>query len=453
MSFIDEVQIDAEIAETLPSAEEIVGYILGCGRPQVVEVLRAADRQGHPAIQPRCGVGGHAEMTALLRVLDRAGADILTITIDSYTRLKQFRTSRHLLRTGPSHLNGYPLVAHGWQRGRELGQAVAAPLEVRHGSPDARDLFAVAIASGITSFEGGGISYNLPYSKDVPLSRSLEAWQQVDASCGELAPSGVIVDRELFGTLTAVLVPPSISLAITMLEAIAAAEEGVRCISIAYPQGGEAHQDIAALRSIRSLARRYLPDSVEVYPVLHEFMGVFPSRPERADALILYGGLIAKLGGATKVINKTNQEAHGIPDPEANAHGLRTTALGTSELLDFLRLDEDRVSEEAFWIEQEVAELVDPVLQSGRLNTGIEAAFRDGRLDIPFSASIHARSELIPRRDGSGAIRYHDPGLLPFSGRTRGFHQRRLSSVSASRSVIENVTADINYFLKGEPAS
>ncbi|MFF1555651.1 hypothetical protein ACFVX3_32000 [Rhodococcus erythropolis] len=40
---------------------------------------------------------------------------------------------------------------------------------MRHGSPDARRLFDVTSASGITSFEGGGTSYNLPYSKDAAL--------------------------------------------------------------------------------------------------------------------------------------------------------------------------------------------------------------------------------------------------------------------------------------------
>lgn len=54
----------------------------------------------------------------------------------------------------------------------------------------------------------GGIGYNLPYSKNVSLSDSLFAWNQVDATCGVLAEAGVVIDRELFGTLTAVLIPP-----------------------------------------------------------------------------------------------------------------------------------------------------------------------------------------------------------------------------------------------------
>ncbi|MFJ1702455.1 methylaspartate mutase [Kitasatospora sp. NPDC088346] len=450
MSVFDELELHPEVAASLPPAAEAVGYLRDRGKPLAVDVLRAADLAGRPLVQPRCGVGGHQQMATLLRTLEPAGPGLLTLTIDSYTRLKQFATARRLLRENPGDLNGYPLVAHGWQRGRELNETVAVPLEVRHGSPDARDLFAVTVASGISSFEGGGITYNLPYSKDVPLEHSLRAWQQVDAACGRLADQGVVMDRELFGTLTAVLVPPSTSLALTLLEAVLAARAGVRCLSIAYPQGGEAHQDIAALRSVRTLARRYLPDTVEVFPVLHQFMGVFPHSERAADELILYGGLVARLGRATKVINKTNQEAHGIPDAAANAHGIRTTSLALSGLLDFVRLDEERIAEEEHWIRREVEELVEPVLQDGTddLAGAVARAFAAGRLDIPFSASRHARSEVIPGRDPSGAVRYLHHAGLPFSAPTRHFQERRLGARADRDRIIERVTADINYFLE-----
>ncbi|MFR9792563.1 hypothetical protein ACL07V_28525 [Streptomyces sp. MB22_4] len=111
------------------------------------------------------------------------------------------------------------------------------------------------VASGITSFEDGGIS------------ASLAAWEEVDRRCGEPAELGVVVDRELFGTLTAVLVPPSISLAVSVLEAVPAVRAGVRCVSIAYPQGGHV---VAALRAIPELAARYLGPDVLVPPVLRE---------------------------------------------------------------------------------------------------------------------------------------------------------------------------------------
>jgi methylaspartate mutase epsilon subunit len=380
-----------------------------------------------------------------------AAPGLLSITIDSHTRLRKFETAARTLRDCPANLNGYPLVAHGWRRGLELNEAVLAPLEIRHGSPDPRELFATAIAAGVISFEGGGVCYNLPYSKDVPLARSLEAWRQVDRSCGLLARDGIIVDRELFGTLTAVMVPPSISLAVTILEAVMAAEQGVRCISIAYPQNGEIIQDVAALRAVGPLARRYLPDDVEVFSVLHQFMGVFPLDAQAADELILLGGLVARLGGATKVITKTNQEAYGIPDTAANVHGLRTTALAFSALLDtMIVVDAERVEEEQHWLEREVTELVEPVLAQGErtgLATAVADAFSRGTLDIPFSASIHAHSAVIPQRGRNGAVRFLDSGRLPFSpevlARNDGLSSR---SPADFRTISSQIAADINYF-------
>jgi methylaspartate mutase epsilon subunit len=439
----------AATAAAIPAWDDAVAALRAL-QHTAPDALRAADASGRPFVQPRCGVGGHRQMISLLRDLAQADPGMLSITIDSHTRLKHFDTAARVLAEDPGQLNGYPLVAHGWRRGQELARAIDVPLEVRHGSPDARDLFAVAIAAGITSFEGGGISYNLPYSKDVPLHTSLEAWRQVDATCGRLAAAGVVIDRELFGTLTGVLVPPSISLAVTLLEAIAAARSGVRCLSIAYPQGGEVHQDIAALRSIRVMARRYLPADVTVYPVLHEFMGVFPPQRADAEALILYGGLTARLGGATKVISKTYHEALGIPSTEANYQGIRTAAMGCNELLDFVRVDDARVEEEAEWIQQEVAELINPVLDTGDLPAGITAAFAEGRLDIPFSASVHARSEVIPARDNSGAIRLYQPGNLPISARHRRRHSALLDGRPLRSRPIDAITADINYFLRAD---
>ncbi|MEE1756042.1 methylaspartate mutase [Streptomyces sp. SP18CS02] len=435
----------------LPTLAESVAYVRQLGKPTAAEVLHAARSAGRVALQPRCGVGSHAQMMTLLKDLERhAKPDVLTLTIDSHTRLKRFDNARAALLRNSAELNGYPLVTHGWQRGRELNEAVTAPLEVRHGSPDARRLFETSVASGITSFEGGGISYNLPYSKAVPLSESLAAWRDVDALCGDLAGRGLVIDRELFGTLTAVLVPPSISLAISVLEAVAAAREGVRCISVAYPQGGHVEQDVAALRAIPVLAARYLPEGVEVHAVLHEFMGVFPKERPHAEDLIFYGALVARLGGASKLITKTYLEAFGIPDTRANIDGLLLASRANSPLLDFIALDEERVGHELEWILQEVAEIVEPILATACLYKEIGAAFEEGRLDIPFSASRYARSGVIPRRAADGAIRYLDPGSLPFSDRTRRRNEAGLGATGGGARIgdmVKGLTSDINYFL------
>ncbi|MFE0351486.1 methylaspartate mutase [Streptomyces griseoluteus] len=434
----------------LPSTANIVRYARTRGTPTARDVLARSVKDAVVAVQPRCGVGGHTEMLGLMRSLD-AGAqpDVLTITIDSHTRLNRFEHAARLARTDPGALNGYPLVAHGWRRGRELVESVSAPVEIRHGSPDPRRLFEVAMAAGATSFEGGGISYNLPYCKDVPLAHSLACWREVDAMAGDLRRAGLTVDRELFGTLTGVLTPPSISLAIGVIEAALTAAEGVGCLSLSYPQGGHLAQDVAALRAIPELARRYLPADVEVYPVLHEFMGVFPTRRSHAEQLIFYGALTARLGGAAKLVTKTHQEALGIPDAQANIDGMRLAAVANSPLLDFVTVDTERVEEELDWLLAEVDDLVAPVLGAADPARAAVAAFADGTLDIPFSASRYARGDVLPCRDTSGAIRYAVPGALPLSRAAVLRHRDGLGladGLHSRRTLIQRVTRDINHF-------
>ena len=102
------------------------------------------------------------------------------------------------------------------------------PVQVRHGTPDARLLTEIAYAGGFTSYEGGGISYNLPYCKNVPMETTIANWQYVDRLTGLYEEMGVSINREPYGPLTGTLVPPCISHAVAIIEALLAAEQGVK---------------------------------------------------------------------------------------------------------------------------------------------------------------------------------------------------------------------------------
>ncbi|MEC3917436.1 hypothetical protein [Nocardia sp. CDC160] len=439
------------IVSELPDLDSSIAYMRALGKPTVAQLLDETASRARPLIQPRCGVGGHEAMRALLTGLEATAApDIATVTVDSHTRLLRFDSVRAALAADPASLNGYPLITHGWRLGRELNEAVAAPIQVRHGSPDARQLFAVSIASGFTSFEGGGIGYNVPYAKDVPITESLRTWQQIDRLAGEITAAGVTVDRELFGTLTGVLMPPSICLATTLLEAVLAAAQGVRCLSISYPQGGHPWQDLAALRAITTLAAHYLADrpEVRVHTVLHQFMGVFPADRDRAVELIGYGGLIAARGHAAKVITKSPAEASGIPTMAENAVGLVTTRFGMSAAFDWFVLDEEAIAREQHAIEREVRELIDPVLDAPDLIDSIGVAFAEGRLDVPFPASRFVRGEVISCRDPQGAIRFARFGNLPFGARSRRANDERLERTAGAPVDSAGLVRDVEYFAR-----
>jgi len=52
-----------------------------------------------------------------------------------------------------------------------------------------------------------------------------------------------------------------------------------------------------------------------------------PYRRTPAYAVIVLGGIIAALAGATQIITKSTHEAEGIPTKEANADGVRATRM------------------------------------------------------------------------------------------------------------------------------
>jgi len=100
-------------------------------------------------------------MIELLTYLQDVGeADLLPTTIDSYTRQNRYNDAevgiKESERTGKAMLNGFPAVNHGVAGCRMLIDALDTPLQIRHGTPDARLLTEIAYAGGYTSYEGGG---------------------------------------------------------------------------------------------------------------------------------------------------------------------------------------------------------------------------------------------------------------------------------------------------------
>ena len=143
--------------------------------------LAQATEEHRTLIQPRAGVALCAEHIELLQFLENEGeADLLPTTVDSYTRLNRYEEAETGIaksrETGRSMLNGFPIVNHGVEICRQVTSALKSPVQVRHGTPDARLLTEISIAGGFTSYEGGGISYNIPYSKNHSLEKTIAHW-------------------------------------------------------------------------------------------------------------------------------------------------------------------------------------------------------------------------------------------------------------------------------------
>ncbi len=398
--------------------------------------LLDAKRDNRTLVQPRAGVPVVEEHIKLMQYLEEYGeADLLPSTIDSYTRQNRYEEAENgiseSLRLKRAMLNGFPAVNHGVAKCRQVVESVNVPMQVRHGTPDARLLTEITYAGGFTSYEGGGISYNLPYCKNIPMERTICDWQYVDRLTGIYEEMGVSINREPYGPLTGTLVPPCISHSAAIIEALLAAEQGVKNITVGYGQCGNLVQDIAAIRTLQELTDEYLNkygySDVEVTTVLHQWMGGFPADEAKAFGVISSGSLIAALAKATKVIVKTPHEAVGIPTKEANAEGLRCTKQVVNMLAD-QTFQSDLLELEKEIIRQETRAIVDKCFElgSGDIAVGVCRGVEAGVLDVPFAPCRANAGKMLPCRDNDGAVRILSVGNLPFGKELVDFHREKI---------------------------
>ncbi len=387
--------------------------------------------------QPRAGVALIDEHIKLLSYLqDEGGADFLPSTIDSYTRQNRYDECEvgieESIKAGRSLLNGFPAVNHGIEGCRKVYESVNLPLQARHGTPDSRLLAEIIHASGWTSNEGGGISYNIPYAKAVSVEKSLSDWQYCDRLVGFYEEQGIQINREPFGPLTGTLVPPSTSNAVGIIEALLAAEQGVKSITVGYGQCGNLIQDVAAVRALEEQTEEYLKkfgyNDCVVTTVFHQWMGGFPEDEAKAFGVISLGSTAAALAGATKVIVKTPHEAIGIPTKEANAQGIKATKM-TLNLLEGQRMAMSReLEEEIRIIKAETKCMLDKIFEvgNGDLAIGTVKGFEQGIIDIPFGPSKYNLGKMMPARDNNGAVRYLMTGNIPFTKELIDFNREKL---------------------------
>ncbi|HMM16444.1 MAG TPA: methylaspartate mutase subunit E [Petrimonas sp.] len=433
-----------------------------------LKLVQAAE-QNVTLIQPRAGVALYEEHIELLRFLESEGeADLLPTTVDSYTRLNRYNEAETGIEkskeTGRSMLNGFPIVNYGVDICRKVTSSLNNPVQVRHGTPDARLLTEISIAGGFTSYEGGGISYNIPYSKNHSLEKTIAHWQYTDRLVGLYEEAGVSINREPFGPLTGTLISPCISNSVAIIESLLAATQGVKDITVGYGQCGNLIQDVAAIRSLNILTREYLDkfgfNDVRVTTVFHQWMGGFPQDEAKAFGVISWGAAAAVLAKATKVIVKTPHEAMGVPTKEANAAGLRATKQLVSMLKDQDFRSIPAVVAESDIIMKEMRCILEKVeeLGKGDFAVGTVAAFEAGVLDVPFAPSRYNAGKVMPARDNVGAVRFLETGNMPFTQDLIDFHRQKLEERAryekravSFQMVIDDVYAIGKGFLVGRP--
>jgi len=409
-----------------PELGSAVEYLANLSDAVFASVTLAKPRS-RPLIQPRGGFARFQDQRALTLTLARAGADFIPLTIDSHTRHNDYETAAVLLERSEledkNFLNGYPLVNHGYKLSRKLYQGVGKPVSLRHGTPDARLLVEVALATGITEIEGGALTYTLPYTRGYPLARSLMNWQYCDRLCAMLSAPKRPIHRESFGVLTATLVPPVTVAVVEVCELLLAAEQGVRSFAVSFAQTGSITQDLALAGVLREATHDYLARfgfrDVSVHLVYHQWMGAFPREYVRAAALIATSAQIAALIGADKVVTKTKEEARGIPHPDSNAEAVAMVRYVLEHLpLPAAPIGGKEVEIEASRIRRELDMIMDAIfdLPTEEFWRSVALAFERGIIDVPFAPHEGNLNAVLTLRGRGNGIYITDPGRMPLTG-------------------------------------
>ncbi len=405
-------------------------------------------------VQPRGGFPTYEKVFKLYEEFKDAGVDILPLTIDSNTRLNDYASAQKMLRLSEENdvdmLNGYPLINHGYRTTRKMITHFNTPVSLRHGTPDARLLVEIALASGIFEIEGGPITYLLPYSKNFPLDKAFIYWKYVEKVCALYSDLNEPINRESFGPLSATLQPPAIVIVIQIIEMLLSLEEGVKSFSVSFSQTGTITQDIVTSNVIKKLSRKYADEfgfkDAMINLVYHQWMGAFPRDKEHSESLITTSTVIAALVGADKIITKTKDEAFGIPTKESNASAVSKVQY-TLGILRGLPLIKDEEEEEN--LEAEVTEIMEAVLNDSAdtLWRKVFNAIKKGYIEIPFSPHIINNNKVITVRDSNGNIRIYDKGDLPISKKSFEFEKSKLSLGEDKNALVSKIINDIGIML------
>lgn len=405
-----------------------------------------AHSTGRVLTQPRHGDTLFDDQLRVMRDEQAAGADVISIEVDAYTRQRRFDLAEGALTkstdAGRSLVCGYPILAHGVAPTRRIVESLDQPVSQRMASEDSRLCKEIFIASGVTYFVVGALQ-QLAYEKDATLASMIRNYQYEQKLFSYFTERGAPIVWEATATLTGTLVPPAMATTTSIIDALLAAEQGVKHIVVSYGTLGHLTQDVAAVRAMRQVARERLDTAghsdVSVYTVCSQWMSDFPHNEAAALAVICYGTTVAALAPSDEVMVKSTQEAFGVPDAKAQVDAMVATQ-ATLKTLRGQHLRSADVDDEQARIVADANLILDTTLDlgDGDWARGAVRALSAGVIDVPFSPSKFNSGRAIPARDLTGALRYLDPGNVPLSADSRAFQaelmDQRLQAFSGSRS-------------------
>jgi methylaspartate mutase epsilon subunit len=380
--------------------------------------VRKWSAQGELVLQPRMGFGCPCKMReGLARVREADALTVGTITLDSFTRLGNYTAAENAVAMG-DQLNGYPLLAYSPGTSREILAGIADhdfPVQVRHGTPLPQQVFRAMLAAGLQVTEGGPVSYALPYGRE-PLANTLDAWAD---ACSILRTDEAAHIESFGGCMLGQLCPPSLLIALSVLEAMFMRQHGIMSVSLSYAQQTNAEQDVEALCALRLLADELLGD-MDWHIVLYSFMGMFPASLAGAARLSEASVAIALAGAADRLIVKTKAEAHRIPTITENIEALEA-AHKFARTIRGERIGEPFRQRTTGAVLTEARTLIWSTLRlDSDIGEALREAFLRGLLDVPFCLHPDNHNRSRPHLDELGRLSWAIPGAMPVRIRLHG---------------------------------
>lgn len=378
------------------------------------------------------GFGAPEAMRRGLHAVRRANAHTAgTITLDSYTRVGAHDRAAHALATG-ADLNGYPLVAHSTSTTAQVIDGIVGgdfPIQVRHGSALPSAIVAAAARCGLVATEGGPVSYCLPYSQ-LPLAEAIADWAR---SCELLAQSPDAHLESFGGCMLGQLCPPSLLIAIGVLECLFFRQHGLRSVSLSYAQQTNYEQDVEAVTALRALAEEFIGD-LQWHVVVYTYMGVFPVTVQGTRAILEESVRLAVAVGAERVIVKTGAEAKRIPTVLENVQALEAAHAAAVRFRESPRRTADPGSIRRTAVYEEARTLIEMVIDlSDDLGKGLALSFSRGYLDVPYCLHPENSNSARTYLDRDGRLHWAAVGRMPLKAEPAGAQPDRDSLPGSTR--------------------
>jgi methylaspartate mutase epsilon subunit len=426
-----DVDLDEAIAyhKSMPASKNFVHKLTEARKKG--EILLVSD-MGYTTIKQ--------EIELLRYIQDEGHPDFLGHHVDSLTRNLRFQEAEKEVRkaeeTGENLLNGFPVVIHGVQGNRKVTEAVNLPIRLRFVSPTGRLTTEIALAGGNTSAEGHPMLCFMNYTRDEQPETVIREFQYISRLIGIYEERGVpILVHVVGGNHLSSMTPPSLQLALAIIDLLMLPEQGVKHPYIGMASAGNLAQDIAYALAVPKLGCEYLKklgyDDVDLMTGGSEIPGRYPLDHAQSFTEVLWSPLVSVLAGVDLCHIKTIDEADTIPTKENNAFSLRGARMMLNLLKDqkFDVRDNKDVIAESEMLERETRAILDKVLEFGDGDPiiGTKKALKLGVLDHPMSNNKHVQARVMGVRDARGAVRYLECGNLPFPKDVIEFHKEKIA--------------------------